>query len=130
MATSTGYWTQVEKIAARLWWPPAERNWLKHVRSDVTNGLVGVEIQTDDPDKTADHWSKLLGRPVDGDIIRLDDEGEVRFVPIADSRGPGVSAYDVRVVDRHRVLAAAKKRHMDRGPAQVEVCGCRINLVP
>jgi hypothetical protein len=27
------------------------------------------------------------------------------------------------------VLAAAKKRGRDRGPAQVEVCGCRINLV-
>ena len=113
----------------KLWWPPAEKNWLPHARSDVTNGLVGVEIQSDDPDKTAEHWAKLLGRPVDGDIIRLDDEGEVRFVPIADGRGPGVSAYDVRVVDRHRVLAAAKKRHKDRGPTQVEVCGCRINLV-
>jgi hypothetical protein len=27
------------------------------------------------------------------------------------------------------VLAAARKRGKDRGPAQVEVCGCRINLV-
>ena len=43
--------------------------------------------------------------------------------------GPGVSAYDVKVVDRERVLAAAKKRGRDRGPAQVEVCGCRINLI-
>jgi hypothetical protein len=66
---------------------------------------------------------------VKDDIIRLDDEGEIRFTPIVDGRGPGVSAYDVKVVDRERVLAAAKKRHRDRGPAQVEVCGCRINLV-
>ena len=54
-------------------------------------------------------------------------------MPIADGRGPGVSAYDVKVVDRERVLAAAKKRHNRRprpvGPAQIEVCGCRINLV-
>ena len=77
----------------------------------------------------ANHWSKLLSRPVDGDIIRLDDDGEIRFVPISDGRGPGVSAYDVKVVDRHRVLAAAKKRHKQHGPAQVEICGCRINLV-
>ena len=95
----------------------------------MTNGLAGVEIQAEDPDQAAAHWSKLLNRPAKDDIIRLDDEGEIRFTPIVDGRGPGVSAYDVKVVDRHRVLAAAKKRGRDRGPAQVEVCGCRINLV-
>ena len=112
-----------------LWWPPAAKDWLPHARSDVTNGLAGVEIQCIDPDKTADLWSKILNRPVEGDIIRLDDDGEIRFVPIADERGPGVSAYDVRVVDRDRVIAAAKKHHKQHGIGQVEVCGCRINLV-
>lgn len=113
----------------KLWWPPAEKDWHQHARSNVTAGLGGVEIQAEDPDATADHWSKLLGRPVQGDIIRLDDDGEIRFVPIADGRGPGVSAFDVKVVDRARVLAAAKKRHKQHGPGQVEICGCRINLV-
>jgi hypothetical protein len=40
-----------------------------------------------------------------------------------------VSAYDVKTVDKARVLAAADKRDKKLGPAQVEVCGCRINLV-
>ncbi len=111
-----------------LWWPPAEKDWLKHARSDVTNGLAGVEIQSEDPDKAAANWSRILDRPAEGDIIRLDG-GQIRFVPIADGRGPGVSAYDVKVVDRERVLAAAEKRHRKLGPTQVEVCGCRINLV-
>src|SRR6185369_3772009 len=53
----------------------AEKDWLKHARSDVTNGLAGVEIQAEDPDKVAAHWSKLLDRPVQDDIIRLDDGG-------------------------------------------------------
>jgi hypothetical protein len=112
-----------------LWWPPAEKGWVKHARSDVTNGLAGVEIQAEDPDAAAAHWSNILNRPMKGDIIPLDDDGEIRFVPIADGRGPGVSAYDVKVVDRERVLAAAKKRHKQHGPTQIEVCGCRINLV-
>ena len=112
-----------------LWWPPAAKDWQAHARSDVTNGLAGVEIQCVDPDKTADLWSKILNRPVEGDIIRIDDDGEIRFVPIADERGPGVSAFDVRVVDRERVIAAAKKHHKQHGVGQVEVCGCRINLV-
>jgi hypothetical protein len=116
-------------VEPALWWPPAEKGWLKHARSDVTNGLAGVEIQAEDPDKAAAHWAKILDRPVEGDIIRLDNDGEIRFVPIADGRGPGVSAYDVRVVDRERVLAEAEKRGKKQGPTQVVVCGCRINLV-
>ena len=83
-------------IDPALWWPPAEKDWTKHARSD--------------------------------DIIRLDGS-QIRFVPIVDGRGPGVSAYDVTVVDRERVLAAAEKRGRRHGVGQVEVCGCRINLV-
>ena len=113
----------------KLWWPPAARDWLKQAHSDVTNGLGGVEIQCVEPDKAAALWSRILNRPAKDDIIRLDDDGEIRFVPVADERGPGVSAYDVRVVDRDRVIVAAKKRHKQHGVGQVEVCGCRINLV-
>ena len=116
-------------VDPKLWWPPAARDWLKQARSDVTNGLGGVEIQCVEPDKAAALWSRILNRPAKDDIIRLDDDGEIRFVPIADERGPGVSAYDVRVVDRDRVIAAAKKSHTQHGVGQVEVCGCRINLV-
>lgn len=118
-----------------LWWPPAAKDWLPHARSNVTNGLAGVEIQAVDPDAAAALWSKILNRPVETDIIRLDDDGEIRFVPIADGRGPGVSAFDVRVVDRDRVIAAVRKRHnpasthIPASPTQIELCGCRINLV-
>jgi len=119
---------------AKLWWPPASKDWLPHSKSNVTNGLGGVEIQAADPDAAAALWSKILDRPVEGDIIRLDDEGEIRFVPIADDRGPGVSAYDIKTVDRDTVLARARKRHHPRphipsSPTQIELCGCRINLV-
>ena len=116
-------------VDPKLWWPPAEKGWLKHARSDVTAGLAGVEIQSEDPDATAAQWSKLLNRPMTGDIIQLDDDGEIRFVPIADGRGPGISAFDVKVVDRDHVIAAAKKRHKQHGVGQVEICGCRVNLV-
>ena len=111
-----------------LWWPPAEKDWLKHARADVTNGLAGVEIQHPDPAGAAVNWSKILGRPVNDNRLELDG-AEIRFVDASDGRGPGVSAYDVKTVDKARVLAAADKRGRKRGPTQVEVCGCRINLV-
>jgi hypothetical protein len=118
----------------KLWWPPASKGWLPHARSNVTNGLGGVEIQADDPDAAAALWSKILNRPMQGDIIRLDDDGEIRFVPISDGRGPGVSAFDIKVVDRDAVLAKARSRHhppayFPVSPGQIELCGCRINLV-
>ena len=111
-----------------LWWPPAEKDWLRHARADVTAGLAGVEIQHPEPAAAAALWSKLLNRPLDGARIRIDG-AEIRFVPDRDGRGPGISAYDVRTVDKPRVLAAAERRGKKRGPAQIEVCGCRVNLV-
>src|SRR5688572_15385430 len=111
-----------------LWWPPAEKGWLKHARSDVTNGLAGVEIQHPDPAAAAATWAKILGRPLDGNRIKLDGS-EIRFVANRDGRGQGVSAYDVKAVNKDKILAAAEKRGKKRGPSQVEVCGCRINLV-
>ncbi|TAJ39416.1 MAG: hypothetical protein EPO55_12570 [Reyranella sp.] len=115
-----------------LWWPPAEKGWLKHARSDVTNGLAGVEIQHPDSAAAAASWAKILGRPLDtsggGNRIKLDGS-EIRFVADRDGRGQGVSAYDVKAVNKDKILAAAEKRGKKRGPSQVEVCGCRINLV-
>jgi hypothetical protein len=35
----------------------------------------------------------------------------------------------VKVVDRERVIAAAKKRQKQHAVGQIEICGCRINLV-
>jgi hypothetical protein len=121
-------------VDPKLWWPPASKDWRAHAKANVTNGLGGVEIQAHDPDAAAALWSKILNRPVEGDIIRLDDDGEIRFVPIADDRGPGVSAYDIKTVDRQAVIARAHKRHhppahVPSSPAQIELCGCRINLI-
>ena len=98
--------------SGELWWPPAEKDWLKHARSDVTNGLAGVEIQAEDPDEAAASLVEACSivRSKD-DIIRLDDDGEIRFTPIVDGRGPGVSAYDVKVVDRD---ARARRRQEAR----------------
>ncbi|MGE0761599.1 MAG: VOC family protein, partial [Pirellulaceae bacterium] len=94
---------------AALFWPPASGDWVKHRRDDVTSGLAGVEIQFSDPATAASLWGRILARPVttDGGTHRIAvDGGEIRFVGIADGRGPGVSAYDVVTKDKARVLAA------------------------
>src|SRR5258708_2122305 len=59
----------------------------------------------------------------------------IRLVQIPDGRGHGVSAFDVKVVDRERAMHVARKRHdptsthVPVSPSQIVLCGCRINLV-
>jgi hypothetical protein len=114
-------------------WPPAGDAWRTTVRGDVVTTLRGVEIQCEDPAATAAQWSRILGlgiRPMDkgAPVIPLEN-ADLRFVPIADGRGPGVGAIDVRARNLVQVLQAAEARGVKRSGTQVLVCGCRVNLV-
>lgn len=75
-------------------WPWAGPEWRDHVRTDVVASVTAVEIEANDPAAMASRWSAVVGRPVEGTTIAL-DEGEIRFVPAGD-RGEGVSAYEFR----------------------------------
>jgi hypothetical protein len=113
-------------------WVPAGPDWKSHVREDGAVELNAVELQSPDPVATAELWGKLLGRPVNSEKGTLHiplDMGDIRFVEATDGRGPGVSALDVKVKDKAKVLAAAKARDRQLGPSQIQVVGCRINLV-
>ncbi len=87
-------------------WPWAGQAWRDHQRSDVTTDLVGVELQADDPRATAQRWGSALDRAVitdPGGVFRIElDDASLRFVAVADERGPGVSAIDVVSADRSR----------------------------
>jgi hypothetical protein len=113
-------------------WVPAGPDWKSHVREDGAVELNAVELQSPDPVATAELWGKLLDRPVKSEKGTLHiplDMGDIRFVEATDGRGPGVSALDVKVKDKAKVLAAAKARDRQLGPSQIQVVGCRINLV-
>ncbi len=115
-------------------WEPGGPDWEKAVRTDVVSGLVGAEIQGEDPAALAELWARILELPLtesgpSGEPrIRLQN-GILRFVPAADGRGPGVGAFDLGVADRTRLLAAAKERGCEHSEDQVVICGTRINLV-
>jgi hypothetical protein len=114
-------------------WEPGGPDWEEAVRAEVVSGLVGAEIQSDDPAGLAELWSRILGLPItecgpDDPHIQLQN-GVLRFVPAADGRGPGVGAFDLEVADKARLLAAAKGRGCEYSEDQVVICGARINLV-
>jgi len=42
-------------------YPPAGPDWQKSIRKDVTQALVGVEMESPEPEVLAEHWSKIIG---------------------------------------------------------------------
>ncbi len=115
-------------------WEPAGSNWKEAVRTEVVSDLMGVEIQGEDPDALAASWARILDLPLTergpsgAPEIRLLN-GSLRFVPADDGRGPGIRAFDLKVVDRDRLLAAAEERGCAFDDDHVVICGTRINLV-
>lgn len=88
-----------EQPAEWLW---AGTEWRDHVRTDVVDAVVGLEIQDDDPAETARRWAAVLDRPV-SEALTIDiDDATISFVPVADGRGPGLAGITVRAADRSR----------------------------
>jgi hypothetical protein len=45
-------------------YPPAGPDWRRSIRNDVTQALIGVEMQSPDPAALAAHWGRIIGFPV------------------------------------------------------------------
>ena len=114
-------------------WPPAGgRDWRNAVRTDVVTAIVAAELQHDDPEALARHWSSVSGLPVDHrdgvPVIALAD-ADLRFVPAADGRGPGLGGLHLRAADPARALAAAADRGLPGTDAEILICGTRFRLI-
>lgn len=72
-------------------WMPAGPDWQRAVRTNVVDGITGVELRVPGADKVAARWSEILALPVVDGAIALDN-ATVRFVEGAG----GLAAIDVR----------------------------------
>jgi len=99
-------------------WEWAGPQWRAHVRTGTVTTTAAVEIQAEDPSAMAARWAEVIGGTLDagGTTLRF-DQGAVRFVPVTDSRGEGVSGLDVVATDPAR-----------RGESLV-ACGTRFRFV-
>jgi hypothetical protein len=85
-------------------WMPAGRDWQRAVRTDVVDGITGVELRVPEPDKVATRWSEILDLPVVDRSISLDN-ATVRFTEgtgglvAVDVRGRGTGARTICGVD-------------------------------
>ena len=83
---------QMDKPENWKWGGP---DWRQKVRSDITTGLLGAELESEDPQGLAHRWARAIGSPVCIGIngnpeILLEDETFVRFVPGRAGKGEGL----------------------------------------
>jgi hypothetical protein len=115
-------------------WEWGGPHWRTNARTDVSLAITGCELQADDPEAMAARWSAALGPPHqalhDGVFAMvMEDGGQVRFVPVGDGRGEGLSAFDVKVRDPAAVYAQAETRGLVDNAGAVVLCGTRVNLI-
>ena len=109
-------------------WEPAGKNWKPAVRTDVVGAIVGVEIQSPEPDALAKRWAEILELPLKNNSVALENS-TIRFVKETDGRGEGLSGLDLKANNRKHALDAAEKQGRRLSDDTVSVCGMRIRLV-
>jgi hypothetical protein len=115
-------------------WAPAGPEWQTAARTDVVDGIRGVEIQVAEPQRVAERWSEVtdIGLQTDGradaPLLPLDN-ATVTFVPLGDDRGDGLRGVHLSAVDPDRARAEAERRGRVDDEGAVLICGTRFDLV-
>jgi hypothetical protein len=111
-------------------YPPAGPDWQKFIRTDVTQALTGVEMQSPEPENLAAHWGRIIGIPVskqhDGAPELKLPNGRIRFV-----RGDTeiMSGLDFRVGNVAAVCDAARARGFDVSENAFPLAGVTFRLI-
>ncbi|WP_456763108.1 hypothetical protein [Bradyrhizobium sp. USDA 4011] len=106
-------------------YPPAGPDWQKSIRKDTTLALTEVEMQGPEPEGLAAHWGRIIGVPSDGTVVKLPNSS-FHFVK-GDSEI--MSGLTFKVVDKAKVLAAAKARDCAVQGDEFLLCGVTFKLV-
>ena len=92
-------------------YPPAGPDWQKSIRKDVTQALIGVEMESPEPLALAEHWGGIIGVPVtrnhSGEPELKLPNGSFRFVKGASDIMSGLT---FKVADIAKVRDAAKAK--------------------
>ena len=86
-------------------WAGAGPRWREHVRREVVRGLAAIELRSPDPERLAQRWAEVLGRPlvsVAGGWRLVLAKGAVGFRPAAAGESEGLAAVELHASDRAR----------------------------
>jgi hypothetical protein len=111
-------------------YPPAGPDWQKSISGDVTQALVGVEMQSPEPDDLAEHWGRILGMAVtrsqrNQPALKLPN-ADFRFVERNAERMSGLT---LRVRDPATVRDAAAARGYEVANDAFPLGGVTFHLV-
>jgi catechol 2,3-dioxygenase-like lactoylglutathione lyase family enzyme len=121
----------IDQMTPKERWEWGGPGWQEHVRTDVSLGIVGAELQAEDPAAMSARWADVLGleRQETAGGWRLPLEGgELRFTKASDGRGDGLAAFDVKVRDPGDVRGRAHGMDCMKD-GEVVLCGTRVCLV-
>jgi len=92
-------------------WKWAGADWEKFVDISVVNSLVGVKIQSSDPDNMKAKWEKVLGVQAVNNKIQLDSTW-IEFIEEVDGRGEGIYSFNISVKDIDGMMTKADKLNL------------------
>ncbi|WP_322514825.1 VOC family protein [Rhodopseudomonas palustris] len=110
-------------------YPPAGPDWANAIRTDTTQALVSVELQSPDPADLAAHWGRILELPVhagtDGVAELQLPNANLRFV-----RGDNeaMTALTFKVADAAKIREAAKAQGVATTSAGFTLAGVEFRL--
>ena len=93
-----------------LWASPT---WEKNVKTEVSNFLNGVHIQSKDPESMMRSWERALGKEAifqDNQFQIQLEESRVVFVEDCDGRGEGIESFEISVKDKDSLLVRAEEK--------------------
>lgn len=90
---------------------PAGEGWQEHVDQSVTRDISGIELASRDAAGLAEHWSRLLQRPlVDSASLRIEVDNAYIEVVQEDCARDYLKSVVLDVSDREHVVAEARRR--------------------
>ena len=98
----------MEPTEAWLW---ASSSWKKHIKTETSNFLNGVHIQSTNPESMMRSWEKALGKKgiyTNNQFLINLNESRVVFVEDLDGRGEGIESFEISVKDKKSVIKSAQ----------------------
>jgi catechol 2,3-dioxygenase-like lactoylglutathione lyase family enzyme len=106
-------------------WMPAGPDWQRARRTHVVDGITAVEVRSSDADKVAARWSEVIGTPVHGGAIALDN-ATVHIVPGA--APDALVGITLSMTDRDAALDAARARSLMAADGTITICGVQFTV--
>ena len=98
----------MEPTEAWLW---ASSSWKKHIKTETSNFLNGVHIQSTNPESMMRSWEKALGKKgiyINNQFQINLNKSRVVFMEDLDGRGDGIESFEISVKDKKSIIKSAQ----------------------